>query len=112
MKHRDTPLGALAILSLPQRLREVGLLLLDCDETGKLIARPSPGRDWLADLFCQAPIFIISLRQAAAEWAQQDAPTPIEASPGCWLAPSPRVVRRRRICYTVAVVVATPFLES
>ncbi len=112
MKHRDTHLGASAILSLPQRLREVGLLLLDCDETGKLIARPSPGRDWLADLFCQAPIFIISLRQAAAQWAEQNPPTPIEASPGCWLAPLPRLMRRRRIGYTVAVIVTTPFLES
>ncbi len=100
------------MLSLPQRLREVGLLLLDCDETGKLIARPSPGRDWLADLFGQAPIFIISLRQAAADWGQQDPPTPIEVSPGCWLSPLPRLVRRRRIGYTVAVIVATPFLES
>ncbi len=112
MTHRDTHLGAIATLSLPQRLREVGLLLLECDGTGKLIARPSPGRDWLADLFCQAPIFIISLRQAAARWAQQDPPTAIEVSPGCWLAPFPRVARRRRVGYTVAVIVATPFLES
>ncbi len=112
MNHRDTHLGTRTILSLPRRMREVGLLLLDSDETGKLIARPSPGRDWLVDLFCQAPIFIISLRQAAAEWAQQDPPTPIEASPGCWFAPMPRVVRRRRIGYTVAVIVTTPFLHS
>ena len=112
MNHRDSHLRTDGTPSLPRRLREVGLLLLDCDATGKLISRPPPGRDWLIDLFCQAPIFIISLRQAAAEWAQQEPLQPLEVFPGCWLAPLPRVVRRRRIGYTVAVITTTPFLDS
>ncbi len=112
MNHRDSHLRTHGTPSLPRRLRDVGLLLLDCDATGKLISRPPPGRDWLTDLFCQAPIFIISLRQAAAEWAEQDPLHPLEVFPGCWLAPLPRVVRRRRIGYTVAVIATTPFLDS
>jgi len=97
---------------MSRRLRDVGLLLLECDGTGQLISRPSAGRDWMADLFCQAPMFIVALRQAAAQWAPQEPPQLLEVFPGCWLAPLPRIVRRRRIGYTVAVVVATPFLAS
>ncbi|MCH7798650.1 MAG: HD-GYP domain-containing protein [Planctomycetes bacterium] len=112
MNHRDSHLRTHGAPSLPRRLRDVGLLLLDCDATGKLVSRPSPGRDWLTDLFCQAPIFIISLRKAAAEWARQEPVRPLEVFPGCWLAPLPRVARRRRIGYTVAVIATTPFLDS
>jgi HD-GYP domain-containing protein (c-di-GMP phosphodiesterase class II) len=94
-----------------KRLRDMGLLLLDCDRTGKLISRPARGSDWLADLFCQAPIFIIALRQAAAQWAEQAALTRLEIFPGCWLDPIARIVRRRRIGYHVTVIVAEPFLD-
>jgi HD-GYP domain-containing protein (c-di-GMP phosphodiesterase class II) len=89
----------------------VGILLLDCDETGKLISRPPPGSDWLTDLFCQAPIFIIALRQAAAQWVEQQPPEPLEIFPGCWLGPLPRINRRRRIGYYLAVIIADPFLD-
>ncbi len=112
MNRRATHLGAQGVRTLSRRLRDVGLLLLECDGTGQLISRPARGRDWLADLFCQAPIFIIALRQAAARWAQEEPPLLLEVFPGCWLAPLPRIVRRRRIGYTVAVIVATPFLSS
>jgi hypothetical protein len=89
----------------------VGILPLECDRTGKLISRPAAGGDWLADLFCQAPIFIIALRQAAAQWAEQHPPEPLEIFPGCWLGPTPRINRRRRIGYYVAVLIAGPFLD-
>ncbi len=112
MNQRDTHLGARAAPALQKRMRDVGLLLLECDRTGKLISRPSPGQDWLTDLFCQAPIFIIALRQAAAQWADLEALEPREISPGCWLSPVPRVNRRRRIGYYVSVIIAEPFLDS
>ena len=89
----------------------MGILLLECDGTGKLISRPAAGGDWLADLFCQAPIFIIALRQAAAQWTEQHPPEPLEIFPGCWLGPLPRINRRRRIGYYVAVIIAEPFLD-
>jgi HD-GYP domain-containing protein (c-di-GMP phosphodiesterase class II) len=89
----------------------MGILLLECDQTGKLISRPAPGGDWLLDLYCQAPIFIIALRQAAAQWAEQRVPEPLEVFPGCWAAPMPRINRRRRIGYYVAVIIAAPFLD-
>ncbi len=112
MTRRVSHLGAQRVRTMSRRLRDVGLLLLECDGTGQLVSRPSHGRDWLADLFCQAPIFIIALRQAAARWDPQEPPQLLEVFPGCWLAPLPRIVRRRRIGYTVAVVLATPFLAS
>ncbi|MHC4775172.1 MAG: HD-GYP domain-containing protein [Planctomycetota bacterium] len=112
MNQRDTHLGSRgAPPGLQTRLRDVGILLLECDGTGKLISRPAAGGDWLADLFCQAPIFIIALRQAAAQWAEQHPPELLEIFPGCWLGPLPRINRRRRIGYYVAVIIAEPFLD-
>jgi HD-GYP domain-containing protein (c-di-GMP phosphodiesterase class II) len=109
---RDSHLGARMAQPLQKRLRDLGLLLLECDRTGKLTARRPPGQDWLTDLFCQAPIFVIGLRQAAAQWSDDPDPRPIEIFPGCWLSPLSRVVRRRRIGYYVAVIPASPFLHS
>ncbi len=111
MNQRDTHLGAKHQLALQQRLRDVGLLLLDCDKTGRLVSRPAPGRDWLTDLFCQAPIFIIALRKAAAQWAEQSEFEPLEVFPGCWMSALPKVNRRRRIGYAVAVIITGDFLE-
>ena len=97
MNQRDTHLGNRTAPTLQKRLRDVGLLLLDCDQTGKLVSRPAPGSDWLTDLFCQAPIFIIALRQAAAQWSQpgqghRSGPEPVQAH---HRDASPRSDRRR-----------------
>ena len=91
MTQREIHLGSRSAPGLQKRLRDVGILQLECDGTGKLISRPSPGADWMMDLFCQAPIFIIALRQAAAQWAEQPAPEPLEIFPGCWVGPLPRI---------------------
>ena len=64
MTRRVSHLGAQGVRTMSRRLRDVGLLLLECDGTGQLVSRPSVGRDWMADLFCQAPMFIVALRQA------------------------------------------------
>ena len=111
MTQRDTHLGARSAPTLQKRLRDVGILLFECDATGKLNSRPARGADWLTDLFCQAPIFIIALRQAAAQWSEQSALEPLEIFPGCWLSPLPRTTRRRRVGYYVAVIIAEPFLD-
>ena len=97
--------------SLAQRLRGLGLLLVVCDTEGRLVAPPPPGQDWLTDLFCRAPIFTSALRRAAEEWLAEEDPAPKEVSPGCWVAASPRINRRRRVGYSVAVIVTEPFLD-
>ncbi|MCH8345131.1 MAG: HD domain-containing protein [Planctomycetes bacterium] len=111
MSHSDTHLDAKLAHQLRQRLRQVGLLLLDCDKAGGLISRPQPGADWLADLFCQAAIFTSAVRQAAAAWSQQSTPMPVELFPGCWLSPIPRTNRRRRTGYALAVILTERFLD-
>ncbi len=100
-----------ATRAVAQRLREVGLLLLDCDTTGHLNSRPLPGADWLSDLFCLSRIFRGALREAAGKWKQLDELTGLEIFPGCWVYPMPRVSRRRRIGYAVAVILTEAFLD-
>lgn len=111
MSQRDAHPGAKQAPTLQQRLRDVGLLLLECDKTGKLLWRSPAGKDWLADLFCQSPIFVIALRQAAADWAEMTALKPTQLFPGCWVSPVSRVNRRRRIGYSVAVMITPTFLD-
>ena len=98
--------------ALQHRLRRIGILLLACDESGELITRPPRGRDWLADLVCQAPMFHHDLRRAAQWWMHQDTAEAVELIPGMWLAPTPLVSRRRITGYSVAVLFTGRFLES
>ena len=100
---------AAAGTDLRDRLREVGILLVDCDLEGAI---SGCGGDWLASLFCQAPIFHQALREAAARWSHQAHPAPLQVFPGCWLSPTEKVDRRRRSGYAVAVIITSDFRES
>ncbi len=111
MNQRGSHLENEATRAVARRLREIGLLLLDCDMAGHLNSRPLPGTDWLSDLFCLSRIFRGALREAAGEWKQLDEPTGLEMFPGCWLYPMPRVSRRRRIGYAVVVIFTEAFLD-
>jgi HD-GYP domain-containing protein (c-di-GMP phosphodiesterase class II) len=97
--------------TLAQRLRALGLLLVGCDTEGRLLSPPRGGGDWLQDLFLRAPIFTSALRQAAEQWLAEEEPRPRELFPGCWVAASPRLDRRRRVGYSVVVIITTPFLD-
>ena len=111
MKPHGSHLESEAIRAVAQRLREVGLLLLDCDTVGHLNSRPLPGTDWLSELFCLSRIFRGALREAVDEWKQLKELTGLEMFPGCWVYPMPRVSRRRRIGYAVAVILTKAFLD-
>ncbi len=94
-----------------QRLRELGLPVLDCDTRGVLQGAAAPG-DWLEALCRRAPLFAQALRGAAEEWRDQEEPAPVEGAPGLWLAALPLIDRRRRTGYAVAVIVTGAFLDS
>ena len=111
MSHSDTHHDASEAAGLVRRVRGAGMLLLSCDQTGKLMDPPAPGVDWLADLCCQAPIFTNALKEAASRWSQRSRLAPEEIFPGCWLAAMPKLSRRRRVGYTVAVILSEAFLD-
>ncbi len=111
MNQRDSHLETKATRAVAQRLREVGLLLLDCDTAGHLNSGPRPGADWLADLFCLSGIFRGALREAAGKWKELSELPGLELFPGCWVFPMPRVRRRRRVGYAVAVILTEAFLD-
>ena len=98
--------------TLHRRLRDVGLLLVGCTRSGEINARPGRGEDWLADLFCESPIFRSFLRSAADQWSVQARPAVTEAVTGLWLAPIPLVSRRRRSGYSVVVILTEQFLAA
>ena len=98
--------------ALNERMRNAGIVLLGCAESGELISRPETGQDWLADLFCGSPIFRSSLLAAAASWKEQEDPSNVQAMPGVWLAPTAVVNRRRRAGYSVAVIVTRSLLSA
>ena len=110
MSDRPTHLGAPGADAISPRLREMGLLLVECDSAGELLSPPSPGGDWLADLFA-GPIFHGALRTAADAWSTQSTPAPREVFGGCWLSLLPRLTRRRRAGYSVAVIITESFLD-
>src|SRR5262245_13881953 len=87
---------------LRQRLRDMGIVLLSCTESGELLAPAPPGEDWLVRLFIGSSMFRAQLRSAAQQWNAQEDPQPVPCMAGCpgagvWLAPTPVVNRRRRV---------------
>jgi len=98
--------------ALQYRLRDVGMLLLACSETGELLAKPPLGRDWLSDLFCASPLFARAVAQAAEQWVEAAEPGAVQVLPGVWLAPIPLVNRRRISGYSLAVIPTGQLLES
>lgn len=96
---------------LCQRLREAGLVVLQCDERGEL-SESGASPDWLREVLVRSPLFRGGLRQAAKSWAKQEEPRPIEALRGCWLCAIERLERRKRCGYNVAVIITTSLLEG
>lgn len=99
-------------VTLGQRLRELGVLLVGCDREGRLTLGPAAGEDWLSDLICGSPLFRKHLRNMVGEWETHSDPPISAVCDGMWLAPSPLVVRRRRSGYAVAVIVTDAFVAS
>jgi HD-GYP domain-containing protein (c-di-GMP phosphodiesterase class II) len=104
--HRETP-GGPGFGALSQRFREAGLLLVECDQHGEVGPGCTLAGDWLTELLLRSPLFRVGLRRAAEGWAKQAEPVPVEAMPGCWLAPSPKVSRRRLSGYGVTVILTS-----
>jgi HD-GYP domain-containing protein (c-di-GMP phosphodiesterase class II) len=98
--------------TLHERMRSAGIVLVGCGSGGELISRPAPGEDWLADLFCGSPMVRSCLRNAVAQWNQEEAPSILKAMPGLWLAPTPVTNRRRRVGYSVAAIPTGQLLEA
>jgi hypothetical protein len=98
--------------SLAERLRTVGILLVGCDVSGVIVVGPSRGEDWLVDLCCHSPMLQRAVQRAASRWNQQEDPETIEITPGLWVKPLPVVVRRRRVAYSLGMVVTGKLLSS
>ncbi|MCH2132431.1 MAG: HD-GYP domain-containing protein [Phycisphaerales bacterium] len=92
------------VTTLEQRLREIGLVLMQCDRDGSCTPRRSARRDWLADLVHRSPLVTRGLQSAVERWNAEDQPLPFEAVPGLWLAPIPLQERRERTGYVIAAI--------
>jgi HD-GYP domain-containing protein (c-di-GMP phosphodiesterase class II) len=100
-----------ALPRLGQQLRELGLLVLEVDAAGSLRPEVRPRGDWLEELFVRSPLWRAALRAAAARWAaQEDLGGAEEVLPGCFAEALPRLDRRRRVGYAVAVIVSAAFV--
>lgn len=97
---------------LRQQLRDVGMVLVQCDESGELMYRPKRGEDWLADLLCGSPMVSRALQSAAAEWAEQSNPQGGVTVPGVYFAPAPLTARRRRCGYIVGLIPMSSLLKA
>jgi HD-GYP domain-containing protein (c-di-GMP phosphodiesterase class II) len=97
---------------LRERLRDVGILLVACDEAGEVRARPRRGEDWLSDLLCYSPMFRQAIRRSVPKWNGQAEPAEEQIVPGLWVAPVPVQARRRRAGYSMVVVITERLLEA
>lgn len=97
---------------LEQRLRAVGIVTLWCDTDGNLQPETPPQHDWMSDMLRKSPMFVSGLKRAAERWQQVNSPLPIEVVPGVWVSAIPRVARRRRQGYIVAIIPTIDLLGS
>ena len=100
------------VTTLQQRLREVGLVLMQCDRHGAPAPRRDARRDWLSDLVQRSTLVHRGLQRAARQWSIEDQPQPAEAVPGLWLAPVPLHERRTRTGYIIAAIPTRELLTS
>ncbi|MDG2423781.1 MAG: HD-GYP domain-containing protein [Phycisphaerales bacterium] len=100
------------VSTLEQRLREIGLVLMQCDRNGQCGPRRSARRDWLRDLINRSPIVTRMLPEAAAQWNNEEQPLPFEAVPGLWLAAVPVQERRERTGYVIAAIPTCELMQS
>jgi HD-GYP domain-containing protein (c-di-GMP phosphodiesterase class II) len=94
---------------LRERLRDLGVALIACNDQGMLISASLPEADWLVDLLTGSAVFRNHLQNAVRTWASAQ-PTVVQPMPGLWLAPTPIVTRRRRVGYSVAVIITPELL--
>ncbi|MCH2152687.1 MAG: HD-GYP domain-containing protein [Phycisphaerales bacterium] len=100
------------VSTLQQRLREIGLVLMQCDRDGHYSPRRTDRRDWLGDLVHRSPLVTRGLGRAAAKWNAEDQPMPYEVVPGLWLAAVPVQERRERTGYVIAAIPTCSLVES
>ena len=98
--------------TLEQRLREIGLVLMQCDCQGNPESRRSSRRDWLCDLVHRSPMLSHSLPRAVEQWNKESQPSAFEAIPGLWLAPVPVQERRERTGYVIAAIPTDRLVDS
>ncbi len=97
---------------LSQCLRHVGLLLLNCDSSGKLVPSAQGNTDWLEGLFCNSPLFQKALHDAARMWEKSDNPQAVKILPGVWIDPIPVFHRRQHMGYSLTLIPTQAFLQS
>ncbi|MHC4990457.1 MAG: HD domain-containing phosphohydrolase [Planctomycetota bacterium] len=95
-------------VALPS-LRDLGIVLMQCDAAANPTCRPSRGAHWLTDLCAHCPMIWNALREA---WAEDPDPSPRELLPGLWVCPLANSASRPRASYDVAVVLTRSLLES
>ncbi|MCI0364884.1 MAG: HD domain-containing protein [Phycisphaerales bacterium] len=98
--------------ALRPALRQVGIVLIACAESGELLAKAPQGEDWLADLLCASNIFRSLLQSLAPGWSGESEPREVEPIPGLWLVPMPLLHRRRRAGYAIALIPTKEFLHA
>ena len=103
---------ASTIAPLQEKWRRVGIVLVRTDKDGAVVAGGACESDWLTQLVRRPAIVRRLIEQAVRQWATQERPHVVEASPGLWLCPSEIIQRRERVGYVVAVMPCYELLQA
>ncbi len=98
------------ISPLEQLACDSGIILLQCDEKGKLI--PSKQGDWLVDLLCASPLVRLAITSSCTTWNTQDTLQSAEAFQGLWLVPLRKENSRRKSGFTIGVLITDALCTS
>jgi HD-GYP domain-containing protein (c-di-GMP phosphodiesterase class II) len=92
-----------------ERCLALGVPTVRCDAGGgalpAALSGPRSGSS-VVQAWMRSPFIGRRLRDAAAQWNEEDRPAPAELFPGCWALPMPELHRRRRIGYVVGFALA------
>jgi len=101
--------------TLVQRCAELSVTIVTVDSAGSIRAVAQPGDQntvELSRLVVRSTLFGRLLSAAVQEWSARSDHEPQTLWPGCWVAPLPWRVRRRRVGYRVAVLFTPEVLAS
>ncbi len=107
-KNKTTPSSELA--PLVQLARDSGIILLHCDEKGKLI--PSEQSDWLVGLLSASPLVRLAITSSCSTWNTQERLQSVEAFQGLWLVPLQKENSRRKSGFTIGVLITDALCTS
>ena len=99
-------------IPVERRLRELGVLLLDCDPTGDIIATATANGDWFRAFVEGNPMVQTAVSEAAVGWSGEANPPVIDVMGGLFVVPVARLHHRRLVGYRLALVATDSLLDS